>query len=445
MKHLYKERWEKLLTPWRWGTNEPCLMDPERSPFLSDFDRIIFSSSYRRLGKKTQVHPLTRNDHIHNRLSHSQEVSSVGRSLGIKIGQFLKERNELSENFSPYDIGTIVQSAALIHDIGNPPFGHAGEEAIRDWFKDSGNDNYLKEILTERQRSDFRIFDGNAQGFRVINSVEMYRDDGGMRLTFPTIASMVKYPWSAHSALGKDKAKFNFYISEESYFDKIFSIQGLKENHTYIRHPLSYLTEAADDICYRIIDMEDARELKIINFDKIKEVCAPIYNNLGLDEDYLNKLDSDRRKSGYLRAKLISYLINEVIDAFVINYEKIMNGEIGDIKSECKEDVRNYFKNAKSIFNDIIMMDPTKTALEIGSYSLYKRLLDTFIPTAYKFFINQPLIYKERRALDLMGVNAPKKDDDLYTSYRRVIDFISGMTDDYATFVSRQFSGTSDN
>lgn len=435
--------WTMLLTPIRFGQDHASPIEQDRSPFLVDYDRIIFSSSFRRLAKKTQVHPLTRNDHIHTRLTHSLEVSCVGRSLGNKVGAWLKEKDCLPDSIQPHNIGEIVQAACLAHDIGNPPFGHAGEDAIRDWFNSPENSVYLsKGKLKNIQISDFKSFDGNAQGFRTITTLEMYKDDGGMRLTYPTLASVIKYPNCAHDALKNEKYKFNFYSSERKIFDDIFHTLGLKQNNLYIRHPLSYLTEAADDICYRIIDMEDARELKIITFNEILDVIKPIKENLNLNNDKLSQNIPERRRAGYIRGVLINYLIEGVFSAFKDNYDNILSGNCQPIIERCNKDIKDYMENASNIFKQKIMKDPQKTALEVGSYSLYRRLMNIFIPAAHDAKTGIKLGFREQRALDLMGINAPNEGDSIYTAYLRVIDFISGMTDNYATFISKQFSGT---
>lgn len=442
-KQEYKIIWNNLLKPFRFDESQSISPDTrERSAFIKDYDRIIFSSSFRRLSKKTQVHPLTRNDHIHNRLTHSLEVSCVGRSLGNKLGFWLKEQEILPEGIEPQHLGEIVQAACIAHDIGNPPFGHAGEEAIRDWFDSPENNFYIMNgKLKEKELADFKAFDGNAQGFRIITSLEMYKDNGGMRLTFPTLASIVKYPYCALDGLKQNKCKFNFYTAEEKIFDRIFCELGLKICNQYIRHPLSYFTEAADDICYRIIDMEDARELNIINFNDIMEVISPINDSLEIKKNNLLEEIPDRRKSSYIRGILIGYMINAVFTTFQENFQRLMEEDIAPLIDLTDENTKKYMNNAKSIFYNTIMKNPTKTALEIGSYSIYKRLLDNFIPAAHNKILNLPLSFRQNRALDLMGINAPKNSDDLYLSYLRVIDFISGMTDNYATFVSKQLAG----
>ncbi|NJB66684.1 dGTPase [Desulfobaculum xiamenense] len=439
--------WEKLLHPHRFSRKENSVFEfnPQRNPFIIDYDRIIFSSSFRRLSKKTQVHPLTRNDHIHNRLTHSLEVSCVGKTLGTRVGYFLKGIQALPNPFQPENIGEIVQAACLAHDIGNPPFGHAGESAIQDWFKDPINYLYI-EPLTAAQRTDFQAIDGNAQGFRVINSIENNKDSGGLRLTYPTIATMVKYPNSSHQAAGRNSTKFNYYQAEQDIFNNIFSSLNLISGNDTFRHPLSYLSEAADDICYRIIDMEDARELNIINLDDIIKITEPLCGKNNIDKGKLSSMDSDRRRTSMVRTLTIGALMDSTIEAFKEQYESIIsNTHKGPITKYADDDTKKYMSDAKDIFYTKIIKNPQKTALEIGSYTLYKRLLDVFIPACYNQVFNKTLTYRQSQALSLMGVNAPTDQDKIYNSYLRVIDFITGMTDSYATFISKQFSGTAQN
>lgn len=447
MTRTKKEQWAKLLAPIRHGMTDLSKVhfDRARSPFLQDYDRILFSNSFRTLARKTQVHPFSANDHVHNRQMHSLEVSSAGRSLGIMVGFFLEERGELPESISPENIGEIVQAACLAHDIGNPPFGHGGESALQDWFKNAENNEAFLKGLTERQKADFKTFDGNAQGFRVVTAIENYKDNGGLRLTYPTLASLVKYPRSAYDAIGEASTKFNFYQSEKQTFDTVFTALGLKNGH-YRRHPLSYLTEAADDICYRIIDMEDALELNIISLQDIKDVLAPVYPKLRINEKRLESMDSDRRRAGLIRAKLIAFMIDAIFTAFKNNYDALLNGEPVTSLIDCaEEDVNEYMTRAKDHFFNVILKNHSKIALEIGSYTLYKRLLDTFIPAVHQLKTGKEISYREQQAITLMGVCAPREEDDLYTAYIRVMDFITGMTDTKATFLSRQLLGTTEN
>ena len=215
-------QWQKLLTAKRYGHEQDVTAESGRSHFHKDHDRIIFSSAFRRLGRKTQVHPLALNDHIHTRLTHSIEVGSIGRTLGIRVGELIGEK--LPSWASPHDLGMIVQSACLAHDIGNPPFGHAGEYAIRDWFKRPSSERLL-ETLSEEQRLDIQTFEGNAQGFRVVTTIENHLYNGGLRLTYSTLGTLIKYPWLSTNAT--DKGKFSCYLTELETLQKLASELGL--------------------------------------------------------------------------------------------------------------------------------------------------------------------------------------------------------------------------
>ena len=301
--------------------------------------------------------------------------------------------------------------------------------------------------LEETQQSDFRCFDGNAQGFRVVNVVENNRDQGGFRLTYPTLASMVKYPWDSWQSRARGgKCKFNYYQAEAAIFEDVFRALGLKTRRgDFARHPLSLLAEAADDTCYRIVDMEDARELDIITLADILKVVEPLAPSLKLDPQRMDDMGSDRERAGYVRARVIGHVTASLFETFAAQYERIMRREFeGPLMDMAPEDVRAYMASAKEIFNGRILKNSHKTALEIGSYSVYKRLLDTFIPACHRRICDPGrLTYKEQQALQLMGGHAPRREDDLYVSYLRVLDFITGMTDQYASFVSTQFLGTS--
>lgn len=220
--------WEQLLNPNRLG-NRPSKVEKGRSPFNSDQDKVIFSGSFRRLARKTQVHPLATNDHVHNRLTHSLEVASVGRTLAIRVGQSLKERGRLPDGFNPTDIGDIVQAVCLAHDIGNPPFGHTGEEAIRHWFQHEEAADYLIG-LNPNEICDLETFEGNAQGFRVLTSSEFHPYDGGLRLTYASLASFLKYPWTSVQSVSGNRPKKNKYgvfQTELTTFHEVAEAVGL--------------------------------------------------------------------------------------------------------------------------------------------------------------------------------------------------------------------------
>ena len=263
--------WQTLLNRERLGKPHHSPEELGRSPFHKDHDRIIFSGAFRRLGRKTQVHPVTSNDHIHTRLTHSLEVSCVGRSLGMRVGETL--RSALPEWCDPADLGMVVQSACLAHDIGNPPFGHSGEDAIRNWFQQAADRCWLDD-MSEAERRDFLSFEGNAQGFRVLTQLEYHQFDGGTRLTHATLGTFLKYPWTARHAdsLGYKKHKFGCYQSELPLLQGIAQKLGLPqlEDERWARHPLVYLMEAADDICYALIDLEDGLEMDLLAYHEVE-------------------------------------------------------------------------------------------------------------------------------------------------------------------------------
>lgn len=253
--------WKTLLSTKRIGEEKENITKNGRTPYESDVDRVTFSSSFRRLSRKTQVHPFSRNDHIHTRLTHSLEVAQVGRSLGKALGA--KIIDKLPEGKSENDLGSIVQAACLAHDIGNPPFGHAGEEAISHWFASSGAP-FLNGLKGPTRR-DLVRFEGNAQGFRILTQTANHLFHGGLRITCATLAAFCKYPWSSRKVV--DSEKFGAFLSEENALNEVAQSTGLilKEKNKWCRHPLAFLTEAADDICYATIDLEDAVELGMLS------------------------------------------------------------------------------------------------------------------------------------------------------------------------------------
>ncbi|SMP62813.1 dGTPase [Desulfonatronum zhilinae] len=432
--------WNSLLSSRRLSSGEDSQDNSGRTTFHKDCDRIIFSSSFRRLGKKTQVHPLAANDHIHTRLTHSIEVASVGRSLGITIGERIQD--ELPKGLSPSNVGQIVQAACLAHDIGNPPFGHAGEEAIKSWFSQP-QISHLLEGLEDSEQNDLKHFEGNAQGFRVVSQLEFYPCDGGMRLTYASIASMLKYPWTSRE-INRIK-KFSSFLTEEDILKKVADHVGLIKNdeYKYCRHPLAFLTEAADDICYRILDLEDAHEMGILSFSEILEILVPLF---GKDKKLQNIVNSstmsNRRKMSYLRGRSIGLVIDNVSDAFITQLQQIMQGKLkDDLISCCPDDIKNPLDNAKQIARDRIFKHPRKIEIEIGSFTTIGILLEAFCSAVREQVIGKKNSFRGERILSMMGVNAPQKGDSLYKSYMRVLDYISGMTDSYATHIAKQIGG----
>ncbi|MEM7314896.1 MAG: dGTP triphosphohydrolase, partial [Planctomycetota bacterium] len=247
-----------------------------RSAFEADYDRVSFSTAFRRLARKTQVHPLAQNDQVHNRLTHSIEVAAVGRTLSRMLADLMRRRGEpiIDAPTTCDDLAWIMQAACLVHDIGNPPFGHAGEFAIREWVAEHADVVFPQsQSVSQGTQTDLRIFEGNAQGFRLAARTD--NQQGYMRLTYATLGSMVKYPWVSTSPQAEEQGKFNCFSTEQSIFQGIWEQLGLiRDDGSYARHPLSFLSEAADDICYRIVDLEDAAEIcQILNDDNAKMVA----------------------------------------------------------------------------------------------------------------------------------------------------------------------------
>jgi len=444
MNEIKKMSWEKLLSNNRLGKKNDLDDELGRTQFHKDYDRIVFSGAFRRLSKKTQVHPLASNDHLHNRLSHSLEVACVGRSLGMIVGEKLKE--QFPCNISPSDIGVVVQSACLAHDIGNPPFGHAGEFAIRDWFQNPNNQKYL-EKLNIKEQTDLKTFEGNAQGLRILTQIECHFLKGGLRLTYATIGSYVKYPWSSLCDLGQGKGKFGYFQSEHSIFEEIANTIGLIKtgDYSWCRHPLANLMEAADDICYALLDLEDGVELGLISFEEVEKLLLnKICNNDKPDNyDDIPKIFC-RRKMAVLRGKAMGYLVNSVAQAFINNVDKILYGQVDkDLFSYCDKDISEGIKTAKDLAKDKIFNDRRKNKLEIAAYSTLGILLQAFCGAVYEVKNDEKPSFKSIRLIDLLGYNAPDKKNTLYESYMRVIDYIAGMTDNYATYMAQQISGVS--
>ncbi|MGA6828264.1 deoxyguanosinetriphosphate triphosphohydrolase [Nitrospira sp. NS4] len=448
-------KWEKLLSPTRLGEEKSTPTTPEiRTPFEADVDRIIFSSAFRRLNRKTQVHPLAANDHVHTRMTHSLEVARVGKNLGKALGFRIEDK--LPKGISPHDLGSIVEAACLAHDIGNPPFGHAGEEAIAHWFENNGSRFFGS--LSKDHKRDLMIFEGNAQGFRMITQTENRLFEGGLRLTYATLGTFLKYP---RTSRGPER-KFGAYLTEEPILERIATELGLvsKSKHTWSRHPLAHLVEAADDICYAIIDLEDAVELKILSFDQVEEILLSPFaesERTSIRSTYGPKA-AHRVNLARLRGPVFELMISGTIEAFIKGYDSIMRGELDHTLFELlgDDDPRKAFiAAAKDRARTDIFMDQKKVETELGSYATFECLLDAFCQAAVDAaqHFKSPkgeatLAWKSQHVLQLLGDHAPSEKNvppgatwSTYQCLRRVIDFVSGMTDNYATYVAKQLQG----
>jgi len=439
--------WDKLLSKKRFYSKNEIKEDDDeefyRSSFHKDYDRIIFSNSFRRLSKKTQVHPLSKNDHVHNRLTHSLEVASVGRSFGLRVGEFLK--NEKGIDINPYDIAYIIQTACLAHDIGNPPFGHAGEEVIKEWFYKNQEKEYLK-CLSKEELDDFIHLDGNAQSFRIVSQLENNLFNGGLNLTFATLGTLIKYPYSSSECNKIKKSKFNYFQSEKDFFDLLFSELGLKQKENYKRHPLSYLMEASDDICYGLLDIQDAFELNIITMDDIK----PIFENLSSKE----KTDETLNNENYTDIQKVSKLVAISINTLAIHAMQVFEDNFNDITGDkqpkdlislfTEEKIKEGIKTAKELGVKKVFNEQRKIELELGAYNIIETLLSHTIRASYSFYQKKDLTklsFRDKRVLELMGDNKPILEDNIYNMYQRVTDYIIGMTDNYAKYVAHQLIG----
>ena len=436
--------WHSLLSRERLGKPAQGTEELGRSPFHKDHDRVIFSGAFRRLGRKTQVHPVSSNDHIHTRLTHSLEVSCVGRSLAMRVGEML--RGELPDWCDPGDLGMIVQSACLAHDIGNPPFGHSGEDAIRHWFQQAGERGWLDD-LEDDQRNDFLHFEGNAQGLRVLTQLEYHQFDGGMRLTYATLGTYLKYPWTSRhaDALGYKKHKFSCYQSELPVLEQIAGKLGLPqlEEQRWARHPLVYLMEAADDICYGLIDLEDGLEMELLDYGEVEALLLGLVGD-DLPETYrqLGPNDSRRRKLAILRGKAIEHLTNAAARAFVDQRDALLAGTLeGDLVEHMQGPARYCVQQAKATAREKIFQDKRKTLHEIGAYTTLEILLNAFCGAAREQHGGRTPSFKHRRVLDLLGNNAPDPNWPLYRGYLRMLDFIAGMTDSYASEMALELTG----
>ncbi|GAB2720861.1 deoxyguanosinetriphosphate triphosphohydrolase [Halomonas garicola] len=433
--------WERLLSPRRLHDKRLDIShEIGRTPFHKDHDRIVFSGSFRRLGRKTQVHPLTENDHIHTRLTHSLEVGCVGRSLGMIVGELLHDR--LPDAITPADLGVIVQTACLGHDIGNPPFGHAGEYAIRDWFKRAAKAGLL-EGLTPAERDDLLTYEGNAQGFRVITQIEYNQFNGGMRMTAATLGTLLKYPWAVtHKSTG---GKFGAYQSELSLLREVAESLGLLAHgqDRWCRHPLAWLVEAADDICYALLDLEDGLEMGILRYEEVADILQRIAGETPPEYAEMQQRGaSQRRRIALLRGAAMERAVNEVGEVFVRHEPSLLKGALDrDLLSLCHADLSGGVGAAKALARERIFQNERKAKLEIGAYTTLGILLEAFIGAAHELHHDGELSFKHQRVLALIGENTPQQEWPLYASYRRMLDFIGGMTDHYAVDLAQEMGG----
>ena len=451
MTSTARMNWERLLSTKRFKviqgqvkeTRTPATEEGSpglRTDFHIDHDRVVFSSAFRRLGRKTQVHPLARHDHTHNRLTHSVEVASVGRSLGNRVGMMMQHAHLLPDNYTPHDIGSVVQVACLAHDIGNPPFGHTGEYALRDWFRAERNAHWLHGLAPEEIR-DVQTYEGNAHGLRMLATLEMYTGEGGMRLTAAALGALIKYPWTSDAEAAQARDKFNIYRTELPYFQRVAAELGLlpKGVMQWSRHPLSYLMEAADDICYAILDLEDAVEIGILDFKEFETLFS------GFTEyERIWDMQDVRQKCGTLRGIAIGRCVSEVAEKFMLHHDSLLRGEFPakDLINLCGSQVQDALIHAKELASTRVYRHRTKLVTELASYPCMAGILDALVPAAHAYISKgaERLSPREHLAMGLLEQHI-RGDDSLYQAYMKVLDFVGGMTDNYAANLARDISG----
>lgn len=437
--------WNTLLSTKRLGAeNRKTSSIPEdRTQFQRDYDRIIFSSPFRRMQNKTQVFPLPEHIFVHNRLTHSLEVASVGRSLGNLLAEKVVAKNP--KNPLVHETGTIVSAACLAHDLGNPPFGHSGESAISDFFQNGAGKEY-KNLFAPVEWNDFVRFDGNANAFRILTHQFKGKRKGGFALTYPTLASIVKYPFESTLAT---KQKLGFFQSEKENYKKIAETLNIpKEEGDFLsfkRYPLVYLVEAADDICYQIMDLEDACKLGILSYEQVTELFLNFYDSsedkktLNGIKKTLSRVTDKNEQISYLRAGVIGKLIYESSKAFEDNYEIIMAGEFNNsLIGSLKEPQLSAMKAVKKISFSEVYSHRSVIEIEIAGFKIIRTLLEEFTRAS----VNRENEYNQK-ILSLLPEQYHPQSDSLYHKIQSAVDFVSGMTDLYALDLYRKITGIS--
>ena len=439
--------WKQLISNKRFGQeHKHAERHDDRSEFKRDYDRLIFSSAFRRLQNKTQVFPLPGSIFVHNRLTHSLEVASVGMSIGNDISRrVIQKRPELKDTLVE-EIGTIVSAACLAHDLGNPPFGHSGEKAIQTFFSE-GPGQKIKSMVSSEFWDDITHFEGNANAFRILTHRFKGRRQGGFVMTYSMLASIVKYPFA--SSLAGNHGKFGFFASEADSYRKIadelgiFCKSALGEPLKFARHPLVYMVEAADDICYEIMDIEDSHKLKILSFAETEHLLLSFF-----DEDIQQKirqriideeLSDENEKVVYMRASVIGKLENECVAAFLAHEEEILAGTFeGSLIDHISERQKKAYKECEKISYSKIYQSKPVLDIELSGYQIMATLMEVFIEAAVN-----PSRFYSKQLLRRVSSQYDIENENLEERIMAVIDYISGMTDIYALDIYQKINGIS--
>ena len=439
--------WQRLISNMRLGQEgkHPERHD-DRSEFKRDYDRLIFSAPFRRLQNKTQVFPLPGSVFVHNRLTHSLEVASVGMSLGNDVARDLVKRHPELANTLFEEIGTIVSAACLAHDMGNPPFGHSGEKAIQTFFSE-GAGLALKDKLSPKFWTDLTHFEGNANAFRLLTHRFNGRRAGGFVMTYTMLSSIVKYPFES-CASGK-KCKFGFFATESDTYCKIADELGVirlsapNEPLRFARHPLVYLVEAADDICYEVMDIEDSHKLKILSFEETENLLLGFF-----DEPEKQRIRKRIEEEGvtdvhekvvYMRACVIGLLERRCVDAFAANEQKLLDGALeGCLIDHISPLEREAYRRCEMVSRQKIYNSKPVLDVELSGYNIMETLLTALVEAAA-----EPQRYYSRQLIQRFSSQYDINSPSLETRIQAVIDYISGMTDLFALDVYQKIKGIS--
>ena len=435
--------WEKLLSSQRHGDKKPS-DERGRSAFEQDFDRIVFSYPFRRLQDKTQVHPLPEHDFVHTRLTHSLEVSSVGRSLGKRVGEVIIERNpSLKDKFISHDFGAIVAAASLAHDIGNPPFGHSGEDAISEFFKFGAGKKFQSQV-NDLEWADLTTFEGNAQGFRILNK-SRYQ---GMKLTYASLAAFSKYPRQSiidnPDKKRRSQKKYGFFQAEKEIFSAIAEETGLGllGEYTWNRHPLAYLVEAADDICYNLIDLEDGCRLGLVGYEETVNLFATILGDR-FDREKLERIDTINERIGILRAMAVGKLIDECCELFLSEEKAILDGSFDTSLTDLIPSAE-VLGNVISLSIDKIYRSRNVMETEAAGFEVLPGLLEIFTNAV----LEENAGSKKNKAIKRLLppeiiIDLEENKNNTYLSLLTCVDFVSGLTDRHAISMFRKIKGIS--
>lgn len=439
--------WEKLLSGKRFGLEVPySTSHDDRSVFLRDYDRLIFSAPFRRLQNKTQVFPLPGSIFVHNRLTHSLEVACVGRSLGNNVSRHLSViRPELNDTYLS-EIGNIVSAACLAHDMGNPPFGHSGEKAISAFFTE-GKGQYTRDLLKDNPAwwTDVINFEGNANAFRLLTHKFVGRRDGGFAMTYSTLASVAKYPYSSVYAEGHHK--FGFFESDATAFQTVADELGMTrlsapgEPLRYVRHPLVYLVEAADDICYLIMDMEDAHKLKLLSTEETKSFLMDFLTDDGKSraETIFREVNDANEQIAYLRSKVIGRLIDECTRAFIDGEKDILQGTFkGSLIDHISGPLSKAYHDLYSMSIRRIYHSKYVNDVELSGFRIISTLLELNVDA-----VLHPEKEYSKLLMSRVSSQYEINDPSPYVRVMAVLDYISGMTDIFALDLYRHILGNS--